>query len=132
MGISIDQLPAFDGASFYSDRWLFQLSEPLNGHHGGTFFVDGLATEPVDTRTFRKFICGFGHKMTGALRVEGGHVEIGDCSALLPPEPARKVVEAVPAKGELHENFRHALPEFDAATVRTDEPRAPKAKGTSK
>lgn len=120
MGISLDMIPTFDSASFYGDRWIFQLNEPLNGHHGGTYFVDGLATEPVDTRCFRKFICAHGHQMVGALRVEGGHHEIGDCGALLPPTPAPQIVEVVPAAQELGPVHTHrdstppsAFKEFD-------------------
>lgn len=129
MGISLEQIPAFDGASFYSDRWVFQLSEPLNGHHGGTYFVDGLATEPVDTRCFRKFVCGFGHKMVGALRVEGGHYEVGDCGALLPPKAEPKHVEIVPAAGELApvHTHRDSIPPPAQREFDTDQ-ETPKAK----
>jgi hypothetical protein len=79
MALSIDDVP-YEPATLYTDRWLFALSETLEGEHGGTYFEQGVATRSVDVRCLRKFICA--HAVLGALRVEGEPLELGDTSKL--------------------------------------------------
>jgi hypothetical protein len=95
LGISLDQLPD-DSVTFATDGWLVHLSERLNGEHGGTCFVDGVATRTVDARQLRRFIVAFGPGVVGASRVLGEPCELGDCSAFKPASETR-VAEPEPA-----------------------------------
>lgn len=83
MAVSIDQLPD-DLPDTIDGRWRFHLSEPFQGHFGGAFFVDGVTTEGIGNHPFKRFVCGHGHVMVGAVRVSGGpECHIGDVSALV-------------------------------------------------
>lgn len=85
MGIFPTDIPIDD---YNADRWHFQLNEPFNGHNVGALLENGKTVEPVNGRTLRRIAGGMGSMLIGAVRVEGGHLELGDCSTLLPPNAA--------------------------------------------
>jgi hypothetical protein len=79
MGLALDDVP-YEPATEYTDRWVFALEDTLEGEHGGTFFVAGVAERSVDVRCLRKFICA--HVVEGARRVFGARLDLGDTSKL--------------------------------------------------
>lgn len=105
MAISLDELNATHvPADIFTDRWIFQLVEEFRGPNAGVMFDVGRSVEPVDYRTFRKFVCNYGRSMIGAIRVVGEPVELGDCTALRKsaglsePEPSEVASEPEPAE----------------------------------
>jgi hypothetical protein len=112
VAVSIDQLPE-DMVSVLDGRWLFQLTERLNGHLGGALLEEGRTLEPVSNAVLKRFICGQGHVMAGALRVVGPPAEIGDCASLRPVTEAPQL-EPAPEPEHAHEHEAHAEPDHDA------------------
>lgn len=81
MGVFPTDIP-IDAIGSDNDKWLFQLREPLDGHHVHTLLERGRSVEPVTGRIMRRIAGGM--EVIGAMRAAGDMLELGDCSTLKP------------------------------------------------